>query len=742
LAPSAPQSGGVSVTGDIHSTGGDMYLANTKALRVDGQGTTYLFLGNWGAGASGFDLYLQGALYANRYGGDLFLDDGATVRIDNKSGPTTLNFLNNDGGGISLNVGGAIFADSIDASQSVSAPSFCLGASCISAWPSGGGGGGGGGTITAVTAGTGLTGGGNSGSVQLSADTSYFNTQYINASGNDVMSGSLTANGLLSTTGAAFGGYALDATWKVSAPNAYLGNGVSGTIIGAGAGQNAGDITTDGVLFAKTSLHAPKVTGDTQLCIGQNCINAWPAQGITQEVDTLDTVMVRGNSTGVSDLFLGQNAASATLVLGDTNTTNRWIDFGKQSNIGYYNSSAQFDIEPTVYFQGGLDVPGGALNASVPVQVSGADVTVQGGKVLSTGAGSGICTDSQTGNCSGANAPVAGAVKAKQLCLPGVAPLGGCINDWTIGGGGDITDVVAGNGLTNGGANGAVTLHVGAGQGIVVAADTVALDSAYTDTLYVKKTGDSMSGKLTITNLSQVPGSYGLDVSGSAGAALFSNQVTGASAQLGSGAFGVIGNGGGSGGTGVYGATGSGIGVSGYAWNGGFAVQGYASGTTNGVGIYGEGDKYGVWGQSLQPNGYALYGSGRLYVSDASTLAGGANILGTATVSGSVDAHGLSITNGSAVFENTTISSGYSLTLNGVAHQQWPVWSAAQTQSGSSSWKNFDCPNNLYTVVAYTCYYGAVPTACATKMVNGNLSQLWVYIPSASSATVTLNCQL
>lgn len=55
----------------------------------------------------------------------------------------------------------------------------------------------------------------------------------------------------------------------------------------------------------------------------------------------------------------------------------------------------------------------------------------------------------------------------------------------TAGGAGTITGVTAGSGLTGGGTSGSVTLDVGAGTGISVAADAIALNTTFTDGEYV-----------------------------------------------------------------------------------------------------------------------------------------------------------------------------------------------------------------------------------------------------------------
>lgn len=65
-----------------------------------------------------------------------------------------------------------------------------------------------------------------------------------------------------------------------------------------------------------------------------------------------------------------------------------------------------------------------------------------------------------------------------------------------VSAGGTLT---AGSGLTGGGTTtDDIAINVGAGSGIKVGTDSISLDTAVTDRLYVAKTGDTMTGKLAL----------------------------------------------------------------------------------------------------------------------------------------------------------------------------------------------------------------------------------------------------
>jgi hypothetical protein len=95
---------------------------------------------------------------------------------------------------------------------------------------------------------------------------------------------------------------------------------------------------------------------------------------------------------------------------------------------------------------------------------------------------------------------VNGQIRATSYVLSDGTPIGG-------GGGGTITGVTAGLGLTGGGTSGAVPLNVGAGTGVSVTADTISVN-------YGPTAGTAVQGN-TLLTVSALP-SAGISVSGGA----------------------------------------------------------------------------------------------------------------------------------------------------------------------------------------------------------------------------------
>lgn len=248
--------------------------------------------------------------------------------------------------------------------------------------------------------------------------------------------------------GAAFGGFTPDTVWMISSPTAYFGNGVAGTIIGAGGGQNAGDIKTDGNLY---------VVG--RIGIGTTA----PAYNLdVQGTGSTAYIRVGGAAqTNYTGLDLETNTGSGQFWKNGPGYTG----YGGARSVNIYNS----EDFPIAFFQG----------PSERMRIN------SGGNV-----GIGMTNPSSRLDVSG-NINGSGDITGTRLCI-GVD----CRNAWPVaGGGGDITGVNAGTGIFGGGSSGEVT---------------VSLDTAYADGLYVNTAGDTITGDLNLAGSADInaPGRY------------------------------------------------------------------------------------------------------------------------------------------------------------------------------------------------------------------------------------------
>ena len=327
------------------------------------------------------------------------------------------------------------------------------------------------GDITGVTAGTGLSGGGTSGTVTVSIDTAVT----VDVSTSQALSNKtfnqidITAQGdlrLQDTTGGQY--VALQAPGTVS---------TSWTATFPGAVGSSGQAlrTSDG--SGTLEWYTPE-TGDlTGITAGAGLTGGGTSGDVTVDaVGTADRITANANSLDIAATYVGQSSITTLGTIG----------------TGTWQGTAVADA----YVANDLTISGGTVNNSViggstaaagtftqvDVEATG-DLRLQdttGGQYVALQA-PGTVSTSWTATFPGAVGSSGQALRTSD---------GSGTLEWFTPEVGDITGVTAGAGLTGGGTSGTVTLDVVGGTGIDANANDIAIDSTVT----------TLTGSQTLTN--------------------------------------------------------------------------------------------------------------------------------------------------------------------------------------------------------------------------------------------------
>jgi hypothetical protein len=305
----------------------------------------------------------------------------------------------------------------------------------------------GGGTITGVTAGTGLSGGGTSGNVTLNLNTAQVPLLAATNTftGNQTVDGNLSATGFVSGSGFQIGSNLFD-YGSFTSENAFTGfagnaattgQGNTGTGVGALASISSGTVNTAIGYLSLTS----ETTGSENTALGYEAL---------QNATTPSWNTAVGLSALAFDTTGGSNTAvgSAALVFNNTGSNNSGI--GIYAGYAFPNLTGSNDT-----FLGAFTSPGSATSINNATAI-GANAEVTASNSLVLGSINGV-----NGATASTNVGIGTTTPAYALDVHGTGNFTGTVNfasGQTFPGTGTITGVTAGSGLTGGGTSGSVNL--------------------------------------------------------------------------------------------------------------------------------------------------------------------------------------------------------------------------------------------------------------------------------------------